>query len=87
MFAQKFEELVGAGLMKSIGVSNFNQRQLQRIIDNATIRPASLQIELHVYFQQHELVDFCKANNIIVTAYSPLGSKGISKIYEQTGKG
>lgn len=82
---QKFEEFVGAGLIKSIGVSNFNKRQVQRILDNAVIKPASLQIELHVYFQQNELVDFCKANNIIVTAYSPLGSKGIGNLFKQTG--
>jgi len=83
---KKFEEFVGAGLIKSIGISNFNKRQVQRILDNATIKPVSLQVELHVYFQQNELVDFCKANNIIVTAYSPLGSKGIADLYKQSGK-
>ncbi|XP_055319061.1 aldo-keto reductase family 1 member A1 [Sitodiplosis mosellana] len=84
---KKLEEFVGAGLIKSIGISNFNQRQVQRILDNATIKPASLQIELHVYFQQNELVEFCKANNIIVTAYSPLGSKGIAEFLSKiTGK-
>ena len=56
---------------------------MQRILDNATIKPASLQIELHVYFQQNELVEFCKANNIIVTAYSPLGSKGIDEFLKK----
>lgn len=76
---QKLEEAVDAGKAKSIGLSNFNIRQIQRVIDNATIKPANLQVELHVYFQQKELVDFCKANDITVTAYSPLGSKGISK--------
>lgn len=85
-FIQKLEEFVGADLIKSIGISNFNQRQIQRILDNAVIKPASLQIELHVYLQQHELVDFCKSNNIIVTAYSPLGSKGIANLYKQSGK-
>jgi len=83
---KKFEEYVGAGLIKSIGISNFNQSQIQRILDNATIRPASLQVEVHVYLQQHELVDFCKANNIVVTAYSPLGSRGIAALYQQFGK-
>lgn len=56
---------------------------MQRILDNATIKPASLQIELHVYFQQNELVEFCKANNIVVTAYSPLGSKGIGEFLKK----
>lgn len=83
---KELEKFVGAGLIKSIGISNFNKRQVQRILDNATIRPASLQIELHPYLQQHELVDFCKANNIVVTAYSPLGSGGIGKLHKQNGK-
>lgn len=83
---QKFEEFVDAGLIKSIGISNFNKAQVQRILDNAVIKPASLQIELHVYLQQNELVEFCKENNIIVTAYSPLGSKGIATLYKQSGK-
>lgn len=82
---QKLEELVANGLAKHIGVSNFNKKQIQRIVDNAKIQPACLQVELHVYFQQHELVDFCKANNIAVTAYAPLGSKGISAIYKSFG--
>lgn len=77
--------MVGQGLAKAIGISNFNEGQIQRIIDNASVKPASLQIELHVYLQQNELVDFCKANGIAVVAYSPLGSKGIASIYKQSG--
>lgn len=73
----KMEEMVSKGLAKSIGISNFNKKQIQRILDNATIKPANLQIELHIYLQQNELVELCKKNNIIITAYSPLGSKGI----------
>lgn len=38
-----------------------------------------------MYLQQKELVAFCKANNIIVTAYSPLGSRGIEKILRDSG--
>jgi len=69
------EEQVDAGRAKAIGLSNFNEKQIQRILDNSRIKPANLQIELHVYFQQRPLVEFCKKNNITVVAYSPLGSK------------
>lgn len=77
--------MVSKGLTKSIGVSNFNKSQVERLIKNATIKPANLQIELHIYLQQHELVDFCKLNNIVVTAYSPLGSKGIAALNKMAG--
>lgn len=79
------EEMVSKGLTKSIGVSNFNKSQLQRLLDNSSIKPANLQVECHIYFQQNELVDFCKANNIIMTAYAPLGSKGIEVINKMAG--
>jgi len=68
------EELVRKGLVKNIGVSNFNQKQLQQILDKATIPPSMLQIECHPYLCQRELVDFATKHNIAVTAYSPLGS-------------
>lgn len=79
------EEMVTKGLTKSIGVSNFNKFQLQRLLDNSTIKPANLQVECHIYLQQNELVDFCKANNIIMTAYAPLGSKGIEALNKMAG--
>ncbi|KAE8747131.1 hypothetical protein FOCC_FOCC006129 [Frankliniella occidentalis] len=79
------EEEVDAGRAKAIGVSNFNQRQIQRILDNCRIKPANLQVELHVYMQQRPLVEFCQENGITVTAYSPLGSPGSERIYNSVG--
>lgn len=70
------EEQVEAGRLKSIGLSNFNKRQIQRIWDAATIKPACLQIEVQPYHQQPELRDFCKMKNIVVTGYCSLGSPG-----------
>uniref|UniRef100_A0A914WK48 NADP-dependent oxidoreductase domain-containing protein n=1 Tax=Plectus sambesii TaxID=2011161 RepID=A0A914WK48_9BILA len=68
------EEAVQAGKVKTIGLSNFNSQQIQRVIDHSHIQPAVLQVELHPYFQQTKLVNFCKEKGIEVTAYSPLGS-------------
>ncbi|XP_055536818.1 aldo-keto reductase family 1 member B1-like [Wyeomyia smithii] len=68
------EKLVDAGLVKNIGLSNFNSKQIRRVLDVARIKPATNQIENHPYLQQSKLTAFCADNNIIVTAYSPLAS-------------
>lgn len=71
---EAFEEAVAQGLTKHIGVSNFGPKALQQLLDNCTIKPEMNQVECHPYFQQPELLSFCKANNIHITAYAPLGS-------------
>lgn len=69
------EDAVKEGLVKSIGISNFSIKKLKELYDTATIKPANNQVELHPYLQQNELVEYCKSKNILLTAYSPLGSK------------
>ncbi|XP_014489230.1 PREDICTED: alcohol dehydrogenase [NADP(+)]-like [Dinoponera quadriceps] len=73
------EKQVREGRTKAIGLSNFNIFQIKKILTNAKLPISNLQIELHVYFQQKDLVKFCQKNNITVTAYSPLGSRGLVK--------
>ncbi|XP_037898106.1 aldo-keto reductase family 1 member B1-like [Glossina fuscipes] len=68
------ENLVKLGLTKSIGLSNFNKEQIQRILDISTVRPVILQIECHPYLTQHKMIDYCRKNKIVVISYSPLGA-------------
>lgn len=68
------EAQVDAGRTRSIGLSNFNARQVKRIWQSARIRPANLQVEMHAYFQQSELRAFCRALDVTICAYIPLGS-------------
>ena len=68
------EESLEQGLCRHIGVSNFSQKKLQALLQEARIKPEMNQIELHPYLQQKELIDYCKSNGLQVTGYSPLGS-------------
>ncbi|XP_029290038.1 aldo-keto reductase family 1 member B1 isoform X2 [Cottoperca gobio] len=68
------EALQASGKVKSIGVSNFNILQLERLLALCRVPPAVNQIELHPYLVQTEMIEFCKSNNIALTAYSPFGS-------------
>lgn len=70
------EALVTQGLVKGIGVSNFNIGQLRSLLRNAHIPPAVNQIELHPYLPQTRMVDFCRQHKIQVVGYSPLGAPG-----------
>jgi aldehyde reductase len=68
------EQLVTKGLAKSIGVSNFNSEQIDRLLKSATIKPVVNQIEVHPYLAQNKLIDYCRQRGIEITAYAPLCS-------------
>lgn len=71
---RQMEGLVDKGLVKSIGISNFTKQNVQSILDTCRIKPAVLQIEVHPWLPQDELVSFCQQSGIVVEAYSPLGT-------------
>ncbi|VDL89381.1 unnamed protein product, partial [Schistocephalus solidus] len=73
---KEMEKLVDAGLVKSIGLSNFNEAQIERVLKICTIKPVMLQIEISVNFLNERLVEFAHSYGIQVTAYAPLGSPG-----------
>ncbi|KXX82886.1 NAD(P)H-dependent D-xylose reductase XYR1 [Madurella mycetomatis] len=67
------EALVGKGLARSIGISNFQAQLVYDLLRYAKIRPATLQIEHHPYLVQQELLNLAKHEGIAVTAYSSFG--------------
>lgn len=75
------EKLVESGRVRSIGISNFNSEQTQRVLSIAKILPVTNQVECHPNLNQRKLIDFSAARNITVTAYSPLG-----RPHTQSGK-
>lgn len=69
-----FEEIYKSGKVKAIGLSNFNINHLEALLETAEIKPTVNQIEFHPGHSQPELVKFCQDNDILVQAWSPLGS-------------
>ena len=70
----KMLEAKEKGLTKHAGVSNFSSKKLKDLIAEAKEGPEVNQVELHPYLQQNNLLEFCSKNDILLTAYSPLGS-------------
>jgi len=60
--------------VKAIGVSNFNVIDLQAILEVCTITPAVNQIRYSIGYTQDKIVEFCKKHDILIEAYSPLGT-------------
>ncbi|MBN9254617.1 MULTISPECIES: aldo/keto reductase [unclassified Mesorhizobium] len=85
-------ELKEAGRITSVGVSNFNQDHLERIIGETGVTPVVNQIELHPRFQQRDKRDFHRKHDIHIESWSPLGSgrlltdPTLEKIAQKHGK-
>lgn len=69
-------ELRERGLVRSIGVSNFTEPMLERLVEETGVTPAVNQVELHPYFPQPELLTFHRAMDIRTESWSPLRRAG-----------
>ncbi|AMC93628.1 oxidoreductase [Erysipelothrix larvae] len=68
------EEAVVSGKVKSIGVCNFGEANLKKLLHVATIKPVLVQNECHPYLQETEFINFLKKEGILLEAWYPLGS-------------
>jgi diketogulonate reductase-like aldo/keto reductase len=66
------EEAHGAGKLRAIGVSNFEQVDLDNILEHAAVKPTVNQILAHVGNTPFELIDYTRSQGILVEAYSPV---------------
>lgn len=80
------EKCVDEGLIKSIGVSNFNGSLVQDLLRGARIKPVALQIEHHPYLTQENLVKYCKNVGIQVVAYSSFGPQSFIELDSELAK-
>ncbi|MDF2538443.1 MAG: hypothetical protein K0S76_1464 [Herbinix sp.] len=69
-----FEEIYASGKARSIGVSNFEPKHLQPVLNMCKYMPMVNQIRYHIGDVQEEVVNFCEKLNIQITAYSPLAT-------------
>ena len=70
-------ELVDEGLVRHVGVSNFDVRRLDeaRRLSEAPI--VTNQVQFHPYWDQRDLLSYCRRNDVLLTAYSPLCHGGV----------
>jgi diketogulonate reductase-like aldo/keto reductase len=73
---RQMENLVDKGLVRNIGTSNMTIPKIKLLLRDCRIKPSCNEMELHPHFQQPEMFEFCRENNIQPIAYCPLGSPG-----------
>ena len=81
-----FEDIYEAGRARAIGVSNFEPQHLEVLKANCRIMPMVNQIRLFPGFNQTETVEWCRANNIVIEAHSPLGHGAMLPLLEPFGE-
>lgn len=74
------EQLSDSGLVRNIGVANWDTAGLRDLLSYARIPPAVNQVELHPYLVQSKLARYCAAEGIALTGFSPLGSSSYVEI-------
>ena len=71
---RQMEKLVEMGLVRHIGTSNMTIAKLKLLLQDARIKPAANEMELHPHFQQPEFFKFCIDNQIMPIGFAPIGS-------------
>lgn len=70
---RQMEKAYKEGKVKAIGLSNFNQAQIEEILGLCQVKPAVLQTEVHPYYQEQELKKFLAKEGMVIQAWYPLG--------------
>jgi len=70
---EAMEHLVDAGRCRAIGLSDITLRELLPLYDAARIKPAAIQVKAHPYLPEEDLLEFCRAKDMVFLAFAPLG--------------
>mmetsp|Transcript_19457 Transcript_19457/g.19203 ORF Transcript_19457/g.19203 Transcript_19457/m.19203 type:complete len:260 (-) Transcript_19457:140-919(-) len=73
---KELEKLYDEGKIRSIGISNFEQNEIDSLLSEARVKPVVNQVEVHPLWPQERLIKFCKKRGIEIVAYAPLGNPG-----------
>ena len=77
------EKAYEQGKLKSIGISNFNEAEIENILKHCKIKPQLIQVEAHPYFSQTKLLQTLNKHNIALQAWYPLGGRGNQSIMNE----
>jgi len=72
-------EYLKAGKVKAIGVSNFSKEDIENLINNTEVKPVCNQIKVCIGKYPKELIEYCKSENILVEAFSPISTGDLLK--------
>ncbi len=77
---KQMEILYKEGLVGAIGVCNFHEHHLEKLLEVAEITPVINQIELHPLLSQKSLREYCEKKGIQIQAYSPVARMNVKLI-------
>lgn len=80
---KKLEKGYKEGKLKAIGISNFDEKEINEIFEKCEIKPMLLQCETHPYFPKNDFSEFLKKNKIVQQSWYPLGGRDNKKILEE----
>lgn len=76
---KEIEKIYTEKKAKAIGVSNFRISDIMLLAENSELTPMVNQVEIHPYFQQDELVEYCQRRNIRMESWSPF-TRGLTDL-------
>ena len=72
-------EYLKVGKLKAISVSNFSKEDIENLINNTEVKPVCNQIKVCIGKYPKDLIEYCKMENILVEAFSPISTGDLLK--------